>query len=755
MIGQANSHWTRASLLLLLGMALPAWSQDKPADELVRADASVTDEDREHWAFQAVKRPAVPETRQTRWVRNEIDAFILHKLERRGWHPAEAASANALLRRISLDLVGLPPTLQQQDLLLSQPSPEAFDTYIDDLLADKGYGERWGRHWLDLVRFAETNGYERDAGKPSVWRFRDYVIRSFNDDKPYDRFVLEQLAGDELDDASTESMIATGFYRLGPWDDEPADFPQDRFDQLDDMLNATSQTFLGITLACARCHDHKFEAYTQHDYYRMIAVLDPLQRPQSGRTDLDSPAGSVAEVAKLNTARAAISSQRKQVHQAYQAGARLLLEKLKAEQIETSLPENVRSLLVKEWGTLTGDEQQRIGGQLAQIVKELSPLMEPVAAETCQQGLKQIEQLRKEMPDLPNGYFYVEPSPQPPITHLLVRGSASSPGPVVQPGVPTVLTRGQPEFLAASERTTRRRLTMARWIARPENPLTARVIVNRIWQHHFGAGIVRTPSDFGVMGTPPTHQQLLDWLTHWFVHDANWSMKKLHRLIMTSNAYRMSTVGNDKYYDEDPENLLLWRKPYVRLEVEAIRDSLLAISGKLDRTMYGPSMYPFVPSEALDGHADKRSIWPAFDEQSANRRTIYAYVKRSLIVPFLEVLDLCDTTRPAPERLVTSVAPQALTMFNGDFVNRQAGYLADRLVSEAGPRPVDQVRLAYRLALSRFPSGQEKRVTLEFLEQETELARRQQDQAGMAPEHVALVQFCRILLNLNEIVYSD
>jgi hypothetical protein len=694
--------------------------------------------------------------RKKSWVRNEIDAFVLHKLEQRGWKPAPPATPQALARRMYLNLVGLPPTLGEQQEILDNSSPEAFDELVDTLLDRQGYGERWGRHWLDLVRFAETNGYERDAIKPHVWRYRDYVIRSFNEDKPYDRFILEQLAGDELEDASTETLIATGFFRLGPWDDEPADFAQDRFDQLDDMLNATAQTFLGITLACARCHDHKFEAYTQHDYYKMIAIFNPLSRPQQGRGDRDSAAGSLEQLARIERRDTEVAEQEKIIHDTSRQATTTFLEKLKAKEVESGLPEKAIEALGIEPGKRTGDQQQLVRSQLATIITTLAPWLDDEQQARCQAALAEIERLRKETPDLPRGYFYVELSPQPPQTHLLLRGKASAPGPVVEPGVPTVLIPSQPRFLEPSEKTTQRRLTLARWMASPQNPLTARVIVNRAWQHHFGAGIVRTPSDFGVMGSAPTHEQLLDWLADWFINEGEWSLKKLHRLIMASNSYRMSTTWNKKYAARDPENNLLWHKPYQRLEVEAIRDSILAISGKLDRTMYGPSMYPFVPAEILEGHADKTSIWPAFKEADANRRTIYAYVKRSMIVPFLEVMDLCDTTRPTPKRLVTSVAPQALTMFNGNFVNRQAGYFAERLVREAGPDLADQVQLAYRLALCREPTRRENTLMLEFLEKEKADQHAEAEELDdMGARRRALVQMCRVMLNLNEVVYSD
>jgi hypothetical protein len=274
--------------LLLAGPAAARAGEDA---ELARYDAGLKPAARKHWAFQPVRPVPVPAVRDAAWVRNPIDAFVLDRLEARGWKPAPPAGPRALLRRVYLDVLGLPPSPAEQDAWERDPSPDAWERVVERLLASPGYGERWGRHWLDLARYADTNGYERDADKPSVWRYRDYVIRALNADKPYDRFVLEQLAGDELPDAGAEAVIATGFCRLGAWDDEPADPAVDRFDQLDDMVSTTSQVFLGLTLGCARCHNHKFEPLTMHDYYRMVAVFAPLRRPQNGRAELDLPAG--------------------------------------------------------------------------------------------------------------------------------------------------------------------------------------------------------------------------------------------------------------------------------------------------------------------------------------------------------------------------------------------------------------------------------------------------------------------------------
>jgi hypothetical protein len=666
----------------LLIVTVPALAAD--SDELVRYDARIKPKDRKHWAYQPVRAPAVPGVKDTKWVRNPIDSFILAKLEAKGWKPSSAAEPRALMRRLYLDLLGLPPTPAEQAAFLKHPSPEAVDRLVRALLERPQYGERWGRHWLDLVRYGETNGYERDAPKPNVWRYRDYVIRAFNKDKAFDRFILEQLAGDELPEANSETLIATGYYRLGPWDDEPADPEEDRFDQLDDMVNTTSQVFLGLTLGCARCHNHKFEALTALDYYRMVAVFNTLQRPQNGRTELDLPAGSRAQVE-------AVAARDRRI-------ARL---------------------------------------QLAAIGQGLSATGDPLPAlATLADAEIRVRKLVHTTPDLPRGYILHEPSAKPPETHILQRGRASKPGPRVQPGVPAVLVAKQPAFMPPAERTSRRRLTLARWLASPDNPLTARVIVNRVWQFHFGEGLVRTPSDFGVKGEPPTHPELLDWLAAWFVKEG-WSIKKLHRLILASNAYRMSKRSIAEYHAADPENRLCWRVPYRRLEVEAIRDSMLAVSGRLNPKMYGPSMYPFVPKEALEGSSDPDKIWTPSDEKEASRRTIYAHVKRSMIVPMLEVLDLCDTTRTSAKRNVTSVAPQALTLLNGEFTNRQARHFAERLRKEAGTEPVMQIDLAFRLALCRPPTARERQALVQFLKGES------------------LDQMCRVIFNMNEFVYTD
>jgi hypothetical protein len=675
--------------------ALLGFSPLARGDDLARYDAKITAEDRAHWAFQAVRRPNVPRVEDRPWCRNPIDRFVLATLEGKGWRPNSWPSPLALLRRLHLDLTGLPPTIHEQDAFLCNPSPEALDRVVDDLLARPAYGERWARHWLDVARFADSNGFERDATKPHAWRYRDWVIRSLNEDKPYDRFLIEQLAGDELPDAGTDTLIATGFLRLGPWDDEPADPAQDRFDQLDDVVSTTSEVFLGLTLGCARCHDHKFEPLTSLDYTRMVAVFAPLRRPRDGRKELDLPAGAPAQVESV-------------AERDREIGAlRVAIDALRAR-------------------VALGDGD---------------------ASDEIRRREDEIRSLRERTPDLPRGYFFSESSPDTLQTHLLARGQASRPGPVVAPGVPAVLVANQPGFPDRGPATSRRRLTLARWLARPDHPLTARVIVNRVWQFHFGEGLVRTPSEFGTAGDPPTHPELLDWLADWFTHEGGWSLKNLHRLILGSNAARMAKTRRDEYAADDPEGRLLWRMPYRRLEVEAIRDSILWASGQLNPAMYGPSMFPPVPKAALEGSSDPETIWKTSDEREASRRTIYAFVKRSMIVPMIEVLDFCDTTRSAPRRLVTSTAPQALALFNGEFVDRQSHHFADRLIREAGNDPGAQVRLAYRVALGRPAKPDEVATMTAFLDRE----------AGSAPDarREALARLARVIFNLNEFAYPD
>ena len=730
------------------------------------------------WSLKPVVRPGIPPVKNAEWVRNPIDAFVLYALEQHGMEPTLAAPPLEMARRASLDLTGLPLTLDELTRFEAEneKNPEqAYSDLIESLLASQHYGERWGRHWLDIVRYADSNGYEVDGEKPMAWKYRDYVIKSLNEDKPYDRFVLEQLAGDELKDATSETVIATGFIRVGPWDAErgasvqPSEVLEELFNELDDRVSTTSQVFLGLTMGCARCHDHKFDPISTEDYYSLVAVFRSLTRERKGRSELTRPAVPPKELKEKNAADADVTHLKSKI-QELDAPLRVGLLEIG----ETKLPEDAVVAFQVEPDQRTDEQKQRVQrfqSKFDKVVEKALKNEELSRKYLSDTALKEIVDARSKLIELqerfsyPQGYFLHESSPTAPDTHLLKRGNPTTPGKVVNPAVPAAITKrfGQepPSFEEPDEFTSRRRISLAHWIVRKDNPLTTRVIVNRVWQYHFGEGLVRTPSDFGNRGAAPIHPELLDWLADWFVNEADWSLKELHRLVMDSSTYRMGKQFNREYAERDPDNLGLWRFPYQRLEVEAIRDSMLAVSGQLNRQLYGPSMYPKIPEDALQSGYDPQGVWKEFDEKEASRRTIYAYLKRTLVVPFLDTLDFCDTTTSIGRRDITTVAPQALELLNGEFVNRQAAHFAKRLLREAGPEVGEQIVMAYRLALGRRPTADEQETLMEFVASEASYILEQSAvEGGKNPSQEeshrqALTQMCRILFNLNEFVYTD
>ena len=703
------------------------------------------------WSFQPVRRSPVAETQHLDRTANAIDAFMWQKLDSAKLPLAPKAARATLLRRAHLDVLGVPPSIEAQDAFLADQSPQAYERMIDGLLANPAYGERWARHWLDVVRYADSNGYERDGDKPSVWKYRDYVIDSLNADKPYDRFVMEQIAGDELADASADTIIALGFHALGTWQDEvdPLEQPQYRADEVDDLVRTTSQAFLGLTLGCARCHNHKFDPLTMVDYYSLAAIVDPLKRPNEGRVDRDRQVGTREQHAAI----AARDRQIGAIIGKIQAIRRVTEQELLASG-KSKLPADAVVAYQAPTEKRTPEQHQLVLQHMKAFGEMVDAALPPEAKERIASHFREIESLKQRTPDLPRAYYLFEESPQSPVTHLLLSGRASNPGPVMQPRVPAVLTSQQPLF-APDEYTSRRRIALAQWMVSPDNPLTARVIVNRVWQHHFGKGIVATPSDFGDRGTRPTHPELLDYLAHWFMHDAHWSLKKLHRLILTSELYQASSAPSAEAIEKDPENQLLSHYPLTRLDVEAIRDSMLAVSGELNSRMHGPAVYLPIAKEVIEAHTDKEQAWKKSPPDEIRRRSVYGYVKRTLLVPMMEVLDLCDVSSSSDRRITTSIAPQALALYNGEFVNQQATALAQRLRRETSDRD-GQIELAYRLALCRKPTSEERVALRKFVE--TEAAGQLRDIRGLEQaeaERRALVQLCRVVLNLNEFVYPQ
>lgn len=677
--------------------------------------------------YRPVQPVQVPAVNSTDWGRNPIDAFVLGSLEAAGLSPAPPADRATLVRRAHYDLIGLPPTPQQVRDFVSDPDPEAYEKLIDRLLDSPHYGEQWGRHWLDLVRWAQTNGYERDGDKPNAWRYRDYIIRAFNEDKPYDRFIREQLAGDELEHVTPDSIIATGYYRLGLWDDEPADREQARFDEFDDLVSTTAQVFLGMTLNCARCHDHKADPIRQADYYGMVAFFRNV-RPFSHNR------GVYSEFSQTPIA----SDHERAAHEAAKAQ--------KVERIGRRLAE--LEAIVEQ--TFTGPEQDDAKSPQVRAVL----IQKKLDAALNDKQQREYKRLQREltdtpMPPLPSALSVTEFDKAPPPTFILQRGSAHAPGDEVLPCFPSILGENNHPAIPVhppGASTCGRRRVLADWIASPDNPRTARVMVNRIWQFHFGRGLVRSPNDWGALGDKPTHPKLLDWLANEFVK-GGWSIKRMHRLIMTSSAYRMSSHDDARALAMDPANDLLWRFDMRRLSAEEIRDSMLAVNGTLNLQVGGPSVYTVMPQAVLATSSRPDHAWGKSPPDQQVRRSVYIYIKRSLLEHMLSTFDAADTDNSCPVRFATTVPTQALTMLNSDFIQQQARALADRLRREVGEDPAQQVRYALQLVTQREPTDDEIERGLRLM--------RDFEQADALPREQSLQAFCLLALNLNEFVYLD
>lgn len=705
-----------------LGAPMPAG--DAPAPAAARKEFRITDQDRAHWAFQPVIKQTLPAPVKFEAAGNPIDRFILAKLAAKGLTPNPPARRQELIRRATFDLTGLPPSPGEVEEFLADNSPEAWEKLIDRLLNSPRYGEKWARHWLDLVRFAETNSYERDGDKPNAWRFRDYVIRAFNTDKPYDRFIREQLAGDELPQRDNESIIATGYYRLGIWDDEPADRELARYDGLDDIVATTGQVFLGLTVDCARCHNHKMDPISQRDYYGLVAFFNNVNHYRNGGSTDEIPLFANADEERAFETRQRQSELRRKEIQTELDG----IEKTFLAGLAETDPE--RELSQRDLKKLLKEEGQRVLG--AEGFARYESLQ------------KDLQGIKREAP--PNQALAVtEQSGTPPQTYVLLRGNPAVKGDPVEPQFIEVLNPPKPVLLPA-QRSSGRRLALANWISSPNNPLTARVMVNRLWQYHFGRGIVRSPNNFGLQGERPTHPELLDWLAGEFV-SRGWSLKAMHRLIMTSAAYRMSSAGQAEALQADPQNDLFWRFDMRRLTAEEIRDSILSLTGTLNLKMYGPGVFVDIPREVMAGQSQPGSGWGHSPPAEQARRSIYIKVKRSLLTPILESFDAAETDRSAPVRFVTTQPTQALGMINGSFLNQQAELLAERLSREAGENVTEQVRLGLQLVTMRPPTQVEVERGVHLIE-----SLRGQDGAST---QTAAKFFCLMALNLNELIYLD
>ncbi|MBL8216794.1 MAG: PSD1 domain-containing protein [Bryobacterales bacterium] len=722
---------------------------------------------REFWSFQKPVKRDPPAATDARFNDNPIDRFLFGEWIKRGLKPAPVADKRTLLRRAYLDLTGLPPTPEEAKAFLNDNTAEAWPKLIDRLLASPHYGERWGRHWLDVARYADSNGYEHDFDRPNAWRFRDYVIRAFNRDTPFNRFLLEQLAGDEVDDVTYDTLTATGFLRnYAKVGFREKDNPQFRYDYLDDMIATLGRGVMGLTVHCARCHNHKFDPILQRDYYRLqtslfsyVEVDHPLVPKEQADAYYRQQAEVDAKIAPLRQAIAAIEDPYK-----------LELVKLKY----TRFPQNVQDAIATPEDKRT-EGQTLLANQVIRTTRvssaEVARHLKPEEAVEVKRLNREIAALEKQRPapiptamGITDGDYRLtpdgagdEPAPgkggkrevvegtflhtgpgayKAPPAHFLHGGDMYSRGSIMKPGFLTVLNgdTAPAELPPSHHRTSGRRRALAEWLTSADHPLTSRVIVNRVWHHHFGRGIVPTIDNFGHTGEKPSHPDLLDWLAVDF-RESGWSFKRLHRLILTSQAYQMASSWADAgNVAKDTDNTYLWRFRQQRLEAEILRDSVLAVAGSLNTLMEGPAVFPQLPEESLKSM--KNGIWKVQQEGPDTwRRSIYVYRKRGLPFPFFEVFDLPDQTLTCGRRNVSTVATQALTLLNNEFVLNQARRFAERIKALAPGDANEQLQIAYELALSRPPNAEERRVAQEFLQKNT------------------LEDFAHVLLNLNEFVY--
>jgi len=854
-----------------------------------RRGFTVTEENRNWWAYRPLNRSAVPTVADSDWSNNGVDRFIKSQLDRAGLEPNPLAAPQVLIRRLTYDLTGLPPTPEEVSTFVdaSETEPDqAYEALVEELLARPQYGEKWARHWLDLVRYAETNGFERDNPKPAIWRYRDYVVNALNADKPYDQFVVEQLAGDEIAEPTMDSLVATGYHRLMQWDDEPADREQHSYDILADNVQVTTETFLATTVGCARCHDHKADPISQRDYYSFMDFFHGLTHNKNGGTMVSwaTPAEKAAFARERETALMALRAQGEAlathlhrhldpdvskiadadkprvvlIADAREDGAdwtytveqpspdwmevgylnkswtrgrsgfgtagtpgaevrtvwsspdiwmrttfgleslpeSLVLSLHHDEAVEIylngtriheavgfttayesiPLPSKAIALLQTGKNVVAVHCQNTGGGQYIDVALSSRSgtfdLLPRLTGKGSQALAKQIEQasgrdlvgeykkVREQIESwqsreagLPLNVATEQRGSIPPL-HIHLRGSAHVLGDAVVPAFPAVLASAdsapRPAALTPVERDGRpgsgRRLALARWIADPTNPLTARVMVNRLWQHHFGRGITPSSSDFGKLGELPTHPELLDWLAAEFMAQG-WSLKSMHRTMVMSRTYRMSSDPSSASLEIDPQNLQFWRYPMRRLTAEEILDSIHVLSGGLNLQQGGEWVFPPLPAEVLATASRPEAVWPQTPDPSQhNRRALYIHVKRSLRHPFLAEFDQADTDSACAVRFATTVPTQALSMLNSGFLNDQARRFANHLREGGGALP-EQIERGLTLAFQRDATKPEIAECLS-------LAEALQSDAGLSGE-TALDRVALTILNLNEFLYLD
>ncbi len=712
-----------------------------------------------HWSFRPVVRHALPKVRAQAWAKNPIDSFVLAKLEAKGLKPAPYADKRTLIRRAYFDLLGLPPSPEEVEAFAKDSSPKAWEKLVDRLLSSPLYGERWARHWLDLARYAESNGFKSDEKRPQAWRYRDYVIQALNADKPFDRFIKEQLAGDELYPNSLEARVATGFNTHFPDESNAQDLRLRRQDILNDITDTIGSSLLGLTLGCARCHDHKYDPISQKDYYRIQSFFAGM-RPRedivllSKQEHNDWLQRQQVWESKTETMRTRLAALESPVRKQFYENRKARFPKEVQEAIDT--PDAKRTSL------------QRLLFHKALPQLELSPEDVANGINGAKKELKlEWNELQKQL----SSYQTIQPTALPlaqgindvgeqvPTTYLLAGGSHIKPLGEVSPGFLSVVTTASPQITPITSQSSGRRAVLAEWIASTQNPLTARVIVNRLWHYHFGSGIVATPSDFGSTGERPSHPELLDWLASEFVN-RGWSLKQMHRLLMNSATYQQASNAVTKGANSDPENRLLWRFPRRRVEGEIVRDSVLTVSGELVLKQGGISVMPPLPKDVTTRGGWKDATKP----EERNRRSIYVFVKRNLRYPLFAAFDMPDTHEACSRRQMTITPLQSLLLLNEETLLESAKAFAERVLRETGADTKRQIEQAWRIAFQRLPDSQERASAEAFLNRQAEtvakrlerkervLVPKELPQSLSVAQGVALVDLCHALLNTNEFV---
>lgn len=774
------SSLVAALLFLALTSSLPVSSR--------AIGKSVTQQ--RYWAFVKPERLTLPLVKNQSWVRNPVDTFVLAKLEEKGLQPSPPADKNTLLRRVTFDLTGLPPSPEEIRAFLADKSPDAYENVVERLLASPRYGERWAQHWLDVARFGETNGFELDADREQAWRYRDYVVNSLNDDKPYDQFIVEQIAGDELDPDSFEMRVATGFLRAGPQHvvSGNLDKAELRQEWLTEVMFGVGNGILGLTVGCARCHDHKFDPIPQADFYSLQSFFAASDNYDYRKPTKEQPAKDLEDA--FHAATREHKDKLKPIQDQIAAIEKPYKDKLVAEK-RAALDPVFANALNKE-DKLRTDEEKRLAKDAQRM---LSVQWDELLASINAEDKAKRAALRQQMHRI--NLFEPEPIPRAlsvsdvlkpvPAMHVLKSGDWRRPGAEVQPAFLSAIEgKGVvPEIKAAGD-SPGRRLALARWLTKADHPLTARVLVNRLWHHHFGRGIVATPNDFGRNGQQPTHPELLDWLALELVtggrgdgamgREGNvqsqvWSLKHIHRLMVTSATYRQVSTSNPQSID--PDNKLLWRMNRQRLDAEALRDAVLAVNGALNEERGGaPIRVPLDPEvyDTIFTEYEPDNLWPVHpDARQHVRRSLYLLRKRNVRLPMFVAFDSPDMMSSCGARSVSVHALQSLTLMNSEFMLDQSKALAARLFAETAAvktgREERMIARLFELALGRLPQLAEKQMTRAFLKEQAEIIRQRIVRGEKVavlkdlPKSVdpvsaaAWVDLCLSTYNLNEFVY--